>query len=65
MESDSGVEPSLQPLTPRQRELVRIIQSLAPESRHTLKLLCRGTEPWEVQEVIEHRKIGEVKPPKA
>ena len=49
-------------LTPRQEELIRLIQSLAPDARHTLRIVCRGTEPWEVQEVVEHRQIGELKP---
>ena len=52
------------PLTPRQVELIRLIQSLAPDARHTIKILCRGTEPWEIHEVVEHRQIGEVKPRK-
>jgi hypothetical protein len=54
----------LAPLTPRQVELIRLIQSLSPDARHTIKILCRGTEPWEIQEVVEHRQIGEVKPRK-
>ncbi len=52
------------PLSPRQAELIRLIQSLDPAARHTIKILCRGTEPWEIQEVVEHRQIGEVKPKK-
>ena len=52
----------LKPLTPRQQELMRIIQSLDPNARHTVTVVCRGNEPWEIQEVIEHRKLGEVKP---
>ena len=51
------------PMTPRQRDLIPILQTLAPDARHTIRLICRGTEPWEIQEVIEHRKIGELKPP--
>jgi len=58
---DAGPKP-LKPLTPRQQALLRIIQSLAADTRHTLKVICRGSEPWEIQEMIEHRKIGEVKP---
>jgi hypothetical protein len=54
-------EPPLKPLTPRQKELLRLIQGLAPEARHTITVVCRGTEPWEVQEVIEHRKLGDGK----
>jgi hypothetical protein len=52
----------LKPLTARQQELMRVIQSLDPNARHTLKVICRGSEPWEIQEVIEHRKLGEMKP---
>jgi hypothetical protein len=52
----------LKPLTLRQQELMRIIQGLDPSARHTLTVICRGSEPWEIQEVIEHRKLGDVKP---
>jgi hypothetical protein len=58
-------EEPLKPLTPRQRELMRLIQSLAPDARHTIKIVCRGSEPWEIQEIVEHRKIGDVKPDSA
>ena len=49
-------------LTPRQEELIRILQSLPPEARTTLTLVCRGTEPWEIQKIIEHERIGEIRP---
>ena len=52
----------LKPLTARQQELMRLIQDLAPDARHTIKVVCRGSEPWEIQEVIGHRRLGEVKP---
>jgi hypothetical protein len=52
----------LGPLTERQRELMKLIQSLPPDSRHTLTVVLRGTEPWEVQTLIEHRKLGDLKP---
>jgi hypothetical protein len=55
-------ETPLKRLSPRQEELIRIIQGLAPDARHTLKIVCRGAEPWEVQEIVEHRQLGEVKP---
>jgi hypothetical protein len=58
-------EKPLAPLTPRQAELVRLIQSLDPSARHTIKIVCRGSEPWEIQEIVEHRQIGEVKPRKS
>lgn len=54
----------LKPLTPRQAELLRLIQALAPDARHSIKILCRGAEPWEIQEVVEHRQLGELKPRK-
>ena len=52
----------LGPLTDRQRELIKLIQSLSPDSRHTLTVVLRGTEPWEVQTLVEHRKLGDLKP---
>ncbi|HEX7898109.1 MAG TPA: hypothetical protein VF950_10140 [Planctomycetota bacterium] len=65
MSTEDGGDKPLGPLTPRQAELLRLIQNLDPSARHTIKILCRGAEPWEIQEVIEHRQIGEVKPRKA
>jgi hypothetical protein len=50
------------PPTPRQLELLRIIQSLPPNSRTTLTLVCRGTEPWEIQKMVEDERIGEIRP---
>jgi hypothetical protein len=58
----NGSERPLAPLTERQRELMRLIQSLPADSRHTLTVVLRGTEPWEVQTLIEHRKLGDLKP---
>jgi hypothetical protein len=55
-------ERPLVPLTDRQRELMRIIQTLPADSRHTLTVVFRGTEPWEVQTIVEHRKLGDLKP---
>ena len=60
----SPEESPLKPLTPRQEELIRLIQGLAPDARHTLRIVCRGPEPWEVQEIVEHRALGEMKPRK-
>jgi len=57
-----GSERPLGPLTERQRELMRLIQSLPTDSRHTLTVILRGSEPWEVQTLIEHRKLGDLKP---
>ncbi len=62
MADTGGKERPIGPLTPRQQELIRIIQSLAPDARHSFTVVCRGTEPWEIQEMIEHRRIGEVRP---
>lgn len=58
----NGSERPLAPLTERQRELMRLIQSLPADSRHTLTIVFRGPEPWEVQTLIEHRKLGDLKP---
>ena len=63
MGSENAKEASpLKPLTARQQELMRLIQALAPDARYTIKVVFRGSEPWEIQEVIEHRRLGEVKP---
>jgi hypothetical protein len=62
MGSVNGTERPLGPLTDRQRELIRLIQSLPADSRHTLTVVLRGSEPWEVQTIIEHRKLGDLKP---
>ncbi|HUR38482.1 MAG TPA: hypothetical protein VM222_03270 [Planctomycetota bacterium] len=62
MNSVNTSERPLAPLTDRQRELMRIIQTLPAESRHTLTVVFRGTEPWEVQTIVEHRKLGDLKP---
>ncbi|HVE38363.1 MAG TPA: hypothetical protein VNM14_00660 [Planctomycetota bacterium] len=62
MGSVNGSERPLGPLTERQRELIRLIQGLPADSRHTLTILLRGSEPWEVQTLIEHKKLGDLKP---
>ena len=62
MSSVNGGEKPLAPLTERQRELIRLIQNLPADSRHTLTVVLRGTEPWEVQTLVEHRKLGDLKP---
>ncbi len=62
MGSVNGYEAPLGPLTERQRELIRLIQGLPADSRHTLTVVLRGSEPWEVQQIIEHRKLGDLKP---
>lgn len=57
-----GSDRPLAPLTERQRELMRLIQGLPADSRHTLTVVFRGSEPWEVQTLIEHKKLGDLKP---
>jgi hypothetical protein len=57
-----GGDRPLAPLTERQRELMRLIQGLPADSRHTLTIVLRGSEPWEVQTLIEHKKLGDLKP---
>ncbi len=44
-------------LTTRQTSLIRLIQGLDPDLRHTLEIECRGTEPWKVAVVKEHRDV--------
>jgi hypothetical protein len=58
----TGNERPMGPLTERQRELIRLIQSLPSDSRHTITVVLRGTEPWEVQTIVEHRKLGDLRP---
>ena len=58
----SSADRPMDPLTERQRELIRLIQSLPADSRHTLTVVMRGSEPWEVQTLVEHRKLGDLKP---
>ena len=62
MSSTDEMGRPLMPLSPRQQQLIRLIQGLAPDVRHTIRILCRGPEPWEIEEVVEHRKLGETKP---
>lgn len=44
-------------MTYRQMALIEVIQSLDPESRHTLTITCRGTEPWKLEKISEHMDI--------
>jgi hypothetical protein len=46
-----------QELTERQKALVEYIQSLDGQKRHVIKLVCRGPEPWEIEEHISKTKI--------
>ena len=56
-DSLSDNDQPLAPLTDRQNALIRVIQALDPELRHTITLQCRGTEPWKLERVVEHRDI--------
>ena len=62
MTNDADAKRPLKPLTSRQEELIRVIQGLSPDRRYTLKIACRGSEPWEIEEVLEHRKLQDLKP---
>jgi hypothetical protein len=44
-------------LTERQEELIRYIQALDKRGRHTLTIICRGNEPWEIKEHVTESKI--------
>ena len=44
-------------LTERQEELIRYIQALDKRKRHTLTIICRGNEPWEIREHVAESKI--------
>lgn len=44
-------------LTARQAELIKYIQALDKTNRHTLTIICRGNEPWEIQEHVTESKI--------
>jgi hypothetical protein len=52
----------LAPLTPRQEELMRFIQSLSPDKRYTITIQLRGVEPWEIETAVEQRKLGDLRP---
>jgi hypothetical protein len=62
MEASNGSDRPLGPLSERQRELLRLIQGLPADSRHTLTVVFRGSEPWEVQTMVEHRILGDLRP---
>ena len=62
MVTDAADERPIQPLTPRQEELIRFIQGLAPDKRHSLTIICRGAEPWEIESAVERQKLGALKP---
>jgi len=62
MGTPNGSDRPLGPLTDRQKELIRLIQNLPADSRHTVTVVLRGSEPWEVQSIVEHRRLGDLKP---
>lgn len=45
-------------LTPREIKLIKFLQSLDKNKRHEIKVICRGNEPWEIDEVISKTKIS-------
>ncbi len=47
----------LKPISERQLALIAAIQDLNPDRRHTLKIECRGTEPWKISSMVEHLDI--------
>ena len=44
-------------LTKREQTLINYIRSLDKSKRHVLTLVCRGTEPWEIEEHVAKTKI--------
>lgn len=59
--SSAGGAPA-RPMTPRQQELIRFLQSLPADRRHVVTIVLRGSEPWEIETVIERRKVGDLTP---
>lgn len=62
MEPTRLPEAPLRSLTPRQQELIRFIQALPTDRRHTITIICRGTEPWEIESAVERQRLGELRP---
>ena len=44
-------------LTERQKALIEYIKGLDRRKRHVIKLVCRGNEPWEIEEHVSKTKI--------
>jgi hypothetical protein len=44
-------------LTEREELLIRYIRSLDRNKRHRLLVVCRGCEPWEIDEHIAQTKV--------
>ncbi len=53
----------LQQLTPRQRGLLSILQSLDPSETHQLEIQCRGDQPWSVGVIREGVEVAPVSAP--
>jgi hypothetical protein len=44
-------------LTKREEALINYIRSLEKSKRHVLTVICRGSEPWEIEEHVAKTKI--------
>lgn len=44
-------------LTDRERLLIMYIHSLDKNKRHRLVVVCRGREPWEIEEHVTQTKV--------
>jgi len=44
-------------LTKREEALINYIRSLEKSKRHLLTVICRGSEPWEIEEHVAKTKI--------
>jgi len=44
-------------LTARERLLITYIRSLDRNKRHRLVVVCRGREPWEIEEHVTQTKV--------
>jgi hypothetical protein len=58
-----SAEAPMAPISERQLALIAAIQKLNPDARHTLKIECRGTEPWKISAMVEHLDV-ELRPRK-
>jgi hypothetical protein len=44
-------------LTKREEALINYIRLLEKSKRHILTVICRGSEPWEIEEHVAKTKI--------
>jgi hypothetical protein len=44
-------------LTKREQALINYIRSLERGKRHVLTIICRGSEPWEIEEHVAKTRI--------